>query len=327
MPPPTLWHEASTMGVYESGHKRAAGSIVLLACLAMGLAMAPQVKATYAGVIGRLAFGLDVGDGNADIYSVKPDGNAVRRLTAMSDFEACTAYSPDGRQLAYCRGIGSSGGVIEIWRMKQNGRQQVQVTHHGGRSTFPDFSPDGARIAFQSAVPSNGTFDIYVTQIDGTGLLRMTDDPGQDQQPAWSPDGTKIAFVSTRSGVSQVWLMNADGTNLTQITFDSAPKGQRPSWSPDGTRIAFQSNGTGGGDIYVMNADGTGQARLTSDPAGESGPAWSPDGTRIAFLSLRDLPAARNVYIMNADGSDPHVVHPGGFQFVPAWQPLPDDAD
>jgi Tol biopolymer transport system component len=117
--------------------------------------------------------------------------------------------------------------------------------------------------------------------------------------------------------------MDANGANPRQLTTDPAAKDQLPDWSPDGTKIAYQSYATGNGDIYVMNADGTGQTRLTTDPAKELGAAWSPDGTKIAFLSFRDLPAARNVYIMNADGSDPHPVHPGGFQFVPGWQPLP----
>ena len=66
----------------------------------------------------------------------------------------------------------------------------------------------------------------------------------------------------------------------------------------------MQSSATGGGVICVMNADGTAQTRLTTDPARELGPAWPPDGTRIAFLSTRDLPAARNVHTMNADGRD-----------------------
>jgi TolB protein len=70
-----------------------------------------------------------------------------------------------------------------------------------------------------------------------------------------------------------------------------------------------------------MNADGSNQTRLTTDPAREFGAAWSPDGTKIAFL--RSLPAERDVYILNADGSDQHAAHPRGFQFVPAWQPLP----
>ncbi len=78
--------------------------------------------------------------------------------------------------------------------------------------------------------------------------------------------------------------------------------------------------------ICVMNADGSGQTRLTA-PSGQGydfGPAWSPDGMRIAFLRFLDE-GNRNVYIMSADGSNPHAVHPTGLQAVPAWQPAGGD--
>jgi Tol biopolymer transport system component len=72
-----------------------------------------------------------------------------------------------------------------------------------------------------------------------------------------------------------------------------------------------------------MNADGSDQHALTSGPVKEYGPVWSPDGTQIAFLDI----GSRTVYVMNADGSGSYPVHPGGIQFVPAWQPHPDDGD
>ena len=111
----------------------------------------------------------------------------------------------------------------------------------------------------------------------------------------------KIAFVSERDGNEEIYVMNPDGseqTNLTNHTsFDCYP-----AWSPDGTKIAFTSNRDGDIDIYVMNPDGTDITRLTNDPFYDHVPAWSPDGSRIAFVSDRD--GAFKIYVMNSDGTE-----------------------
>jgi Tol biopolymer transport system component len=207
--------------------------------------------------------------------------------------------------------------------MKQNGTDKQQVTHMGFVAIFPDFSPDGSKIVF-CAGPSTFGRDIYVVNSDGSDLTRLTSGVGNNVYPAFSPDGSKIVFTSNRTGISQVWLMNADGSNQSQLTFDSQPKDQVPDWSPDGSKIAYLADthgiadmGNSWGDIWVMNADGSGQHPITSG-ATYYGTAWSPDGSRIATL---DFPS-RTVYTVNAsDGSDPQAVHPGGPQFVPGWQP------
>src|SRR6185503_9170858 len=135
----------------------------------------------------------------------------------------------------------------------------------------------------------------------------------QDRYPVWSPDGTKIAFGRKTFTVnSQIYVMNADGSNPTRITNNSAADSQ-PSWSPDGTKIAFVSTrDESKGEIYVMNADGSNQTRLTTNTEFELDPAWSPDGTKIAFTSTRDFPGVPGnvangfeVYVMNANGSNP----------------------
>jgi dipeptidyl aminopeptidase/acylaminoacyl peptidase len=119
--------------------------------------------------------------------------------------------------------------------------------------------------------------------------------------------------------------MNADGSGQTQLTFDPQPKDQVPDWSPDGSKIAYLADTHGisdvvnpsWGDIRVMNADGSDQHQITHN-ATYYGTAWSPDGSRIATL---DMPT-RTIYTANAsDSSDAEAVHPGGLQFVPAWQP------
>src|SRR5713101_8505611 len=159
--------------------------VVLVASASM------PVQATYPGTNdGRLAFGMIVG-GNADIYSVLPNGNDLRRLTTDSSFDACTSYSSDGKDIAFCS---TRSGVSEIWKMKQNGTQQEQVTHLGGNVTFPDFSPDGSRIAFGGSAGGSNP-DLWIVNSDGSGATRLTSGADVDVFPAWSPDGSKIVFI------------------------------------------------------------------------------------------------------------------------------------
>lgn len=294
-------------------------SVVVAVGFSLGLGVEGS-RATYPGTTdGRIAFGKNVVDPSvqADIYSVMPNGRALQRLTNDPAADICPAYSADGKEIAFCS---DRTGAFEIWKMKQNGNQQVQVTHLGTRSLFPDFSPDGSKIAFMSPSPPPFSFEIFTIDSEGTGSpVQLTNSPGNNALPVYSPDGSKIAFLSNRTGLNQVWVMDADGSNPVQLTFDAVLKGQVPDWSPDGSKIAYQS-ATGNGDIYVMNADGSGQTQLTNTPQQEFGTAWSPDGSQIAFVRvLGAAPSDRAIYLMNADGSNQHMLTQGSA--VPAWQP------
>jgi Tol biopolymer transport system component len=272
------------------------------------LAAASSAHATYPGNNnGRLAFGITV-DGNTDVYSVLPNGQALRRLTDDPGFDACAAYSADGESIAWC----GPGGV---WLMKQDGTEKRQLTAFP--SSFPDISPDGSKVVFNGRLPASANPNVFVVNVNATGLTRLTTDEGFDGFAAWSPDGSKIVFESDRTGVSQLWLMNADGSNQTQLTFDPVPKDQVPDWSPDGSKIAYVAQTAPvGGDIWVINADGTNPHPITSG-LDLLGTAWSPDGTQIATQNW----TTRTVEVMNADGSGAHPVHPIGLQAVPGWQP------
>ena len=111
----------------------------------------------------------------------------------------------------------------------------------------------------------------------------------------------KIAFTSTRHGNREIYVMNADGSNQTNITNNSGYN-RDPRFSPDGTKIAFESSRVGNQEIYVMNADGSNQTRLTNNPGLDGDPCFSPDGSKIAFASDRD--GDWEIYVMNADGSN-----------------------
>jgi Tol biopolymer transport system component len=303
--------------------KRALAITAVAAACAFA-ALSGSARATYGGATnGRLAFGMNVG-GNVDVYTALPGGQYLRRLTTDPGFDACAAFSADGRRIAYCSG--AAGGPVQVWTMKQNGKDKQQVTHMSGAAIFPDFSPDGSAIVFTSKPAGSPTRDIYVIDSDGSGLTRLTTAEGNNAYPAFSPDGSKIAFTSDRTGTWQVWLMNADGSGQRQLTFDGQPKDQVPDWSPDGSKIAYLADTHGiadtvspsWGDIWVMNADGSGRDPLTTG-ATDYGTAWSPDGTRIATL---DWPTRTVLTVDAANGGDAQVVHPGpGVQYVPGWQP------
>ena len=132
---------------------------------------------------------------------------------------------------------------------------------------------------------------------------------------------SRIAFVSGRDGNSEIYVMNADGTEQKNLTNNPAWDWY-PSWSADGNKIAFVSHNRGGnGGIYVMNADGSGQTRLTNNPASNDTPSWSPDGERIAVASDRD--GNPEIYIMNADGTEQtRLINNPAWDDSPSWSPF-----
>lgn len=103
-----------------------------------------------------------------------------------------------------------------------------------------------------------------------------------------SPDGRRIAFVSRRDGNDEIYVMNADGSAQSRLTFTPAAD-YAPAWSPDGSRISFVSNRDGNVELYVMGADGSGPVNVTRHPADDGERhSWSPTTTEIAFSSNRD---------------------------------------
>ena len=186
-----------------------------------------------------------------------------------------------------------------------------------------DATPSG-RIAFTSKqLDGDDNVDIFVMNLDGSGVTRLTDNLAVDTFPSWSPDGQRIAFASTRDGdYYQIYVMNADGSAVTRLTDNSESHDARPVWSPDAQRIAFTSTRDGDdGEIYVMKADGSAVTRLTSNDVSDAVPAWSPDGQRIAFTSKRDGDD-REIYVMNVDGSAvTRLTSNDVLDFDPAWSP------
>ena len=183
--------------------------------------------------------------------------------------------APAGEQLAFSRGV--SPERYDIWTMR--GGVGHRVTRSCGWDWWPEWSPDGTRIAFARECLSS-PFDIYTVKANGTGIRRLTRGSPTDQWPTWSPDGKRIVFVRGDDAQAELYVVNATGGPVRRLTrnhvYDSAP-----AWSPDGSMIAFNRKVGGRNRLMLMRADGSAQRSLRGIPGGE--PAWSPDGNRIAF--------------------------------------------
>ena len=230
----------------------------------------------------------------AEIYVMNPDGTGERRVTNNLKFELAAVWSPtSSKTLAYYSGTATSCCTITISDL--DGHETALTA-----GQFPSWSPDGSKLVFQNSG------DVWVINVNGTGLTNLTNHPAADGRADWSPDGERIVFQSNRAGNLELFIMNADGSNIVPLTNHPAAD-QAPAWSPDGTRIAFQSNlNDPNFDIFVITVDGTETTRLTDSPGRDLDPEWSPNGKQIGFDSDRDHVAAqiRQLFVMNADGSD-----------------------
>ena len=323
-----------------------------LATLA-GLAAAPA-HATFPGKNGRLVFQRPIGQ-QSDLFTVKPNGKALHRLTRTRKYEDRAEWSADGRQLAFALS-NRSGSREEIWTMSAGGGERRALTSFGTISAAATWSPDG-RIAYftLSDFPPPDSEDdppppaeIHSMTANGDDQQRLTNDTEIQTDPSWSPDGSTIAYihwceVAGEEGAFDLALyaMNRDGTSQRPLLDCSAKRFiSNANWSPDGRRIVLEvatdrpprrAGADRQSDIAVINADGTGLRRLTRTPAHETHPVWSPDGRRIAFTSdrharrgeLEPLGPAFELYTMRADGHGVRRITRNRVPDLhPNWQPI-----
>jgi Tol biopolymer transport system component len=249
-----------------------------------------------------------------NVWVVNIDGTGIRPLTryvANTGGAALPAWSRDSSKVAFTSSGALDGSDISrafnIWTINPDGSGATPLTKFTASSNIQaSFSPDGAKIAFISNRPLDGSdasmpvTNIWVARADGSEAIPLTKhtaagaDVGQFFT-VWSPDGKKIAFPSTAAldgsdsanpnSTTNVWLANTDGsgaTPLTRLTYPGTAAGAFPyGWSPDGANLVFTSDGAVDGsdvraitNIWVMKADGSNARPLTTD--GNSWPAWKP---------------------------------------------------
>ncbi len=170
---------------------------------------------------------------------------------------------------------------------------------------------------------------LYDANSDGTSQRKLSE--LELEAPSYSPDGTKIAFIVYGNSNSDIYVMNADGSNVTNLTngqleWPELAYNLNP-WSPDSAKILFTSyHEDSSGDMYTMNTDGSNKTNLTSNPGiGDIYPLFSPDGSKIVFSSRNRNPSTGgcgDMYSMNANGSGVVRLTSTGISECPAaWSP------
>jgi TolB protein len=288
--------------------KATAATVTTIFGTALAILAAAQTgtaaRATAPGPNGLIVYQATVGK-HTQLFTVKPDGSGVRRLTRFRDSDAVHAsWSPDGTRLIFERDFAKHAGIYTI---SVDGTDVQSLTPKGLDQGLPAYSPDGSTIVFDRPSPNEDA--LWLMNAEGGGVRRLTHNRSADSSPVFSPDGTKLAFVREVTALqSAVFVINADGSSQRQLTPWHFNVSSKLDWSPDGSQIVISSPQTdrpGPSNVYTIRSDGTGLKQLTHETkAGvhDLADGYSPDGKKIIFAKTVNG-GPFQVYVMNADGT------------------------
>ncbi|MEW5918886.1 MAG: Ig-like domain-containing protein [Gemmatimonadota bacterium] len=204
-----------------------------------------------------------------------------------------------------------------------------QKINAGNVSRDASPSPDGTQLVFavsQTTPTGELQNDLYIVNRNGMNMRWLTRYPGMEDQPQWSPAGNKILFRADIDGRQDLFVINVDGTGLTNLTrsiSDAMTDKRDPVWSPDGSRIAFIGAMNSNHKVWTIDANGTNARQITTDAGFDMMPTFSPDGQKIAFVRYNTVNRANgdDIMLVSSQGGTAVRLELAGDQRAPAWSP------
>ena len=258
-----------------------------------------------------LAFRRSVPSSASDIYTVPVAGGKPKRLTFDKAWVGGLDWTPDG---AYIIFSSERLGGARLWKAPASGGEPEALAVGQADSFGPSLSRDGHRLAYTLESWNSNIWQYEVSSVKGrsTPPTKLIASTAGDLEQQFSLDGKRIVFTSARSGSSEIWVCDSDGSNPRQLTSVGGRGAGTPRWSPDGQQIAFDASPEGHDDIYAVSAEGGRSRRLTIEPSNNVTPSWSRDGKWIYFAS--DRTGASQTWKMPAEGGQAvQVTKQGGF--------------
>jgi TolB protein len=277
-----------------------------------------------------IAFSARTDRGGIDIYTVRPNGKALVRMTATLHHSVSNkaVWSPDRSLIAF-QSSSESLGPSQIYLMNSDGSNITQLTN-GYANKAPSWSPDGRFLVFgrQISMGSAKGKSLDKTQIIKYDLEhhseeRIITSDETVSSPVWSPQGDSIMYLyATKYGVGDgLFVIDQNGKNARKI----GPYGGEDSfsWSPDGNQIAsVVSDDDGRTHLAVMNNDGSDLNIVGGECCGAQSPSWSPDGNTIVFTAKWGDECCWEIFTVRPDGSNlTQITTSDRGDYEPRWSP------
>ncbi|WP_246389581.1 Tol-Pal system beta propeller repeat protein TolB [Aminobacter niigataensis] len=246
------------------------------------------------------------------------DGANVRYLSDGRSMAMTPRFSPTRQEITY---MSYESGQPQVYLLQIETGQRELVGNFPGMTFAPRFSPDGQKV-IMSLLRDDGNSNVFSMDLRSRTTTRLTNSSAIDTSPSYSPDGSKVVFTSDRGGQPQIYVMGADGSGQTRVSFGGGSY-STPVWSPRGDLIAFTKQSGGQFQIGVMKTDGSGE-RILSTGFQQEGPTWAPNGRVVMFF--RDQPGGGGpkLYSVDLTGRNEQAIPTSGFASDPAWSPLLD---